>query len=155
MNLFVLDKDPEQAAKWHVDRHVGKMILETAQILCAAFHVQGMEGVPYKLTHKNHPCAIWVRQSKANFSWAAELAIRLGIEFHERFGKHHKSIKVILWCVHHYDKLTFPERGMTPFAQAMPEEYQGPDAVEAYRKYYKFGKSHLHQWKRNRPAWID
>ena len=36
MNIFVLDKDPKQAAQWHVDKHVVKMPLEAAQLLSTA-----------------------------------------------------------------------------------------------------------------------
>ena len=36
MNIFVLDRDPELAAKYHCDKHVVKMVLESAQMMCAA-----------------------------------------------------------------------------------------------------------------------
>ena len=71
MNIFILDWDVEKCAKEHVDKHVVKMILETAQLLCGAHHVTAHDAahdtahdtahVPYKLSHKNHPCSIWVR----------------------------------------------------------------------------------------------
>ena len=35
MNIFVLDYNPQVAAEYHCDKHVVKMILESAQILCA------------------------------------------------------------------------------------------------------------------------
>jgi hypothetical protein len=35
MNRFVLDTDPAVAAVYHCDKHVVKMILEEAQMLCA------------------------------------------------------------------------------------------------------------------------
>lgn len=44
------------------------------------------------------------------------------------------------------------DRGLTPFAQAMPEEYRVPgDAVAAYRAFYIGAKSHFAAWKK-RPA---
>ena len=36
MNIFVLHEDPITAAKHHCDKHVVKMILESAQLLCTA-----------------------------------------------------------------------------------------------------------------------
>jgi len=39
MNIFFLDEDPTLSAQYHVDKHVVKMILETAQLLCGAHHV--------------------------------------------------------------------------------------------------------------------
>ncbi|MFA6198966.1 MAG: hypothetical protein WC679_01005 [Bacteroidales bacterium] len=39
MNIFYLDKNTDICAKYHVDRHVIKMILESAQLLCTAIRV--------------------------------------------------------------------------------------------------------------------
>ena len=64
MNIFFLDYDVKKCAKYHVDKHVVKMILETAQLLCGVHHVTAHDTahdtahVPYKLSHKNHPCSI-------------------------------------------------------------------------------------------------
>jgi hypothetical protein len=33
VNIFVLDADPQKAAQYHCDKHVVKMVLETAQLL--------------------------------------------------------------------------------------------------------------------------
>ena len=37
MNIFHLHKDPKICAKYHCDKHVVKMILETAQMLSTAY----------------------------------------------------------------------------------------------------------------------
>ena len=39
MNIFFLDENPTLSAKYHADKHVFKMILETAQLLCSDHHV--------------------------------------------------------------------------------------------------------------------
>ena len=39
MNIFYLDKAPEIAAQLHCDKHVVKMILESAQMLSTAHRV--------------------------------------------------------------------------------------------------------------------
>lgn len=39
MNIFFLDKDPVQCAQWMVDKHVVKMIVETAQLLSTTHRV--------------------------------------------------------------------------------------------------------------------
>ena len=36
MNIFYVDKNPETAAKMMCDKHIIKMILESAQMLCTA-----------------------------------------------------------------------------------------------------------------------
>ena len=39
MNLFYLDEDLDKCAEYHVDKHIVKMPLEVAQILCTAVWV--------------------------------------------------------------------------------------------------------------------
>lgn len=39
MNIFALHNNPRKASRWHVDKHVVKMILETAQLLYTAHWV--------------------------------------------------------------------------------------------------------------------
>ena len=69
MNIFYLDEDPEVAAIVQYNKHVVKMILESAQMLCTAHHCYGdreqKENVPYKQAHLNHPSTIWARRSRA------------------------------------------------------------------------------------------
>lgn len=36
MNIFVLDTNPQKAAEYHCNKHICKMLLESAQMLCAA-----------------------------------------------------------------------------------------------------------------------
>lgn len=52
-----------------------------------------------------------------------------------------------------------PDAPRTSFAQAMPEQYRGDDAVVAYRRYYAAEKMILRgkpvTWtRRERPAWL-
>ena len=37
MNIFAVDKDPKISAQQLCDKHVVKMILESAQMLCAVY----------------------------------------------------------------------------------------------------------------------
>ena len=156
MNIFVLDKSPQQSAKWHCDRHVVKMILESAQLLCSVYHLKhSIDDIPYKLTHKNHPCSIWARESKQNFQWLLDLSYALCREYTMRYGKIHKTQNVIIWCDIHKDQLIFDKNDMTPFPLAMPDTYKVDDPIQSYRNYYIHGKAHLHQWKQNKPDWIQ
>ena len=43
---------------------------------------------------------------------------------------------------------------MTPFAQAMPDEYKDDDAVVAYRRYYK-SKDNIRYRKTDVPTWWE
>lgn len=152
MNIFAIDKNPKIAAKGHVDSHVIKMILESAQILCTVNFANNLP-TPYNATHKNHPCVKWAGLSKQNWFWLRDLANHLNREYQYRFEKcvNHKSWDVIA-SLRIPD---LPEIGITPFYQAMPEEYKDPNPIIAYRNYYKYGKSHLHKWtKRKPPNWL-
>ena len=150
MNIFVLDTDPVLAAQMQCDRHVVKMTVETAQLLCAAFD----SGVaPYRRTHANHPCAIWTRATMGNFLWLVEHGIALADEFAHRYGKQHKSGDVIRWCLFHYDLAHVDHTDeVTPFAQAMPDEYRHDDPVAAYRAYYRGAKREIAEWRHTRTA---
>lgn len=148
MNIFYLHRKVKKCAKYHVDRHIVKMPLETAQLLCSAIIMCGGEA-PYKLTHKNHPCAIWARKSKENWLWLKELGLALCNEYTFRYEKKHKCQEII-------ESLTVPELPEIPFSeppQCMPDIYKCDDSREAYRELYRKGKSHLHYWKSGKPAW--
>jgi hypothetical protein len=137
MNIFVLDEDPEIAARMHCDKHVVKMVLETAQLLCTAIdvHTEGKVKPLYRTTHKNHPCAVWVRESIENFLWTAELGLRLAEEYTHRYGKRHKSENVIRWCLDNCPN--FPHIPMTERPLCMPDDCKIGNVVTSYRVYYR------------------
>ncbi len=177
MNIFYLDHDPKKAAEYMVDKHVVKMILETAQILSTTHRT--MDGMPvqvfkstgkgykihyklddfrekelYKATHINHPSTIWARTTAGNYSWLLAHFKALLDEYTYRYGKRHKSSRLMntLGVLPHMI-------GRTPFHEppcAMGEEFIiSKDPVENYRNYYNKGKPHLHKWtKRTKPDWI-
>ena len=96
MNIFYLDKDPVIAAQMHCDKHVVKMILESAQLMSTAHRFLDGDRYAdknglYKLTHKNHPTAIWVRKSKENYMWTWNLLDALLQEYTKRYNKHHNG----------------------------------------------------------------
>jgi hypothetical protein len=152
MNIFFLDFDVKKCAEYHCDKHVVKMILETAQLLCSAHHVTGSTA-PYKLSHKNHPCSIWVRESLSNYLYLCELGLALGEEYTYRYGKKHKSIEVIEWCLSNRPNIHDVDFTTPPLA--MGDEYKiGNDVIESYRNYYKGAKSGIVSWKnREVPKW--
>lgn len=153
MNIFILDKDIKACAQYHCDQHVVKMILESVQMLCTALNKKGFT-TPYKSTHIKHPCVLWVEASFENFSWLRNLALALNAEYRFRFEKDsdHKSISVL----NEITNCNYENRGLTEFAQAMPDKYKVPgDAVKAYRQFYLGEKMKFATWtKRNVPEWI-
>ena len=129
------------------------MILESAQLLCTALNMQGFT-TPYRSTHTQHPCTLWVGRSYDNFQWLVHLSIALNDEYRWRYKKEHDhaSIKVI----REIEKYRFPSQGLTPFVQAMPNQYRDPDdPVAAYRCFYRAEKSVFAKWtKREIPDWF-
>lgn len=157
MNIFVLDETPYKCAVAHCDRHVVKMVLETAQILCTAAHLNGGQRVAYKPTHSKHPCVQWAAASRDNFAWLIALGNALACEYYRRYGKTHKSYEVIRGCVGYYTML--PAAGRTPFPLCMPDEYKvAGDAVQSYRNYYLGEKMGFARWEAGgaeTPDWVQ
>ena len=154
MNIFFLDYDVVKCAKYHCDKHCVKMILETAQLLCGAHHITNSKlDIPYKLSHKNHPCSIWARESLTNYLYLCELGLELCKEYTYRYNKRHKSQEVIEWCI--LNRPNIPDIGFTEPAKAMPDEYKVDDVVKSYRNYYRGSKSGFATWKnREVPKWF-
>ena len=142
MNIFYLSEDPNEAAKYMYNKHVVKMILESAQLLCTAHIISDGEAadVPYKATHKNHPSAIWTRESVSNYIWLYDHMIALGNEYTRRYGKKHLTI---LKCSGALCKApnNVTKVDLTPMPQCMPDQYKVPgNSVEAYWNYYEAEK---------------
>ena len=140
MNIFFLSWDPEEAARFHCDKHVVKMIIETAQLLYSAHWVLRPDDLPptaYKLAHKNHPCSIWVRRAAGNYKWLVELGLCICKEYQHRYGEHktHKTEAHLLWLKENVP-YELPNLEMTTPAQAMPEEYKNDNTIVAYRTFY-------------------
>jgi hypothetical protein len=155
MNLFFVNKDPVVAAFDLVDKHVVKMILECCQMMSTAARRNGYESEHiYKDAHVNHPMTKWVGDSKEHYAWCWEHAIALSSEYRVRYGKTHKSSRLL-------PRLTVamanvPSNGWVDPPLCMPDEYKIGDYVESYREYYRKGKAHIHTWTRKQiPAWIN
>lgn len=172
MNIFFLSKCPKRSARYQCDKHVVKMILESIQMLyCAHWILSNGEFVndsvfedetilkPYKKTHMNHPCNIWLRESYENYNWLCIHALELCKEYTRRYeGRVHKSEKHMVWL-----KENNPcpkDISFTIPPQAMPDEYKVnkrtfTSTVIAYRKYYRGDKERFAKWKDgNVPKWF-
>ena len=177
MNIFYLDHDVVECAKMHNDKHVVKMILEYAQLLSTAHRIldgneyttlsktgrkkkvwqldDDRDSVLYSATHINHPSAVWVRQSDANYAWLFRMFGALMDEYTYRYGKTHA-------CERLAKSLSYRPKNIAigPFTEptpAMPDELKVPgDSIKSYRQYYNIGKTHLAKWKsRPVPEWFS
>ncbi len=177
MNIFYLHEDPRQCAEWMVDKHVVKMILETAQLLSTAHRLlDGTESIDttsgrkkkvytlhderdcilYSATHINHPSAVWARSSVENYNWLVDHLFALGTEYTYRYGKQHLTITKLGVPIAS-PPLNLKEWDMTPMPSCMDEQYKiGEDPIANYRNYYKYGKASMHSWKKRPvPEWIN
>lgn len=162
MNIFYLHESPVVSAKAMTNKHVVKMILESAQLLSTAHLV--IDGVSvdgksktgrknlqfvhpkseilYKATHRNHPSAVWARETSKNYEWLYEHFLALCSEYTKRYGREHLSYTKLK------DHLDLPPKnirisGITKMPQAMPVVYHDICSVQAYRKYYEAEKLHI------------
>jgi hypothetical protein len=178
MNIFFLHPNPTRCARWHCDKHVVKMILETAQLLYTAHWVLAASaGVPPALetapprkdqptTHgymsihnPKHPCAIWTRESLQHYQWLVVFGIALCNEYRVRFdNKAHSCEKHLLW-LYWNPPAQLKDKGWVQPPKAMPEEYKrSKDSVRCYRLYYKENKGAVRNiltyTHRHPPHWL-
>ena len=138
MNIFYLHQDPTVSPSIMYNKHVVKMILETAQLLCTTHHIYNNgDNVPYKKTHVNHPSTVWARTNTANYRWLYDHFIALCCEYESRYNKTHLCYTK---CA---DVLENPPADMphsdtiSEMPQCMPDEYKvAGNPVQGYRNYY-------------------
>jgi hypothetical protein len=161
MNIFFIHENPVISAMSMTDKHVVKMIIESAQLMSTAhrlldgkrniIHVvrkshikslnchyelpEDLENVMYKLTHQNHPSAIWTRSSAHNYMWLYQHFIALCNEYTRRYNRTHLTYTKLHRALR-YPPKNIPVGTFTYPPQAMPNIYKHSDTVIAYRKYY-------------------
>ena len=126
MNIFYTSPDPVEFAEYLDDKRVVKMVLETAQLLSTARCLSGHAST-YKPTHRNHPCAVWVRTSAANYAWTYRHFRALLAEYTKRFSKTHACERLLSEL--RYCKL--PEAGFTEPVNCTP--HKELSTIEAYK----------------------
>ena len=160
MNIFVLDNDPVIAAQLQCDKHVVKMIVESAQMLSTVHRMidgtmerrpsksgsmiqyfkldDHRENILYKACHFNHPSTVWTRESLQNYIWHYDHFYALCIEYTYRYGKIH-STQSKLDEVLSITPKNIPNIGLTPFKLAMASfpECIVEDPVQSYRNFYQ------------------
>ena len=90
MQLFVLDRDPADAAGMLCDVHLRKMCLENPQILSSCLVLRGVrlaEGMPRPF-NVHHP-VIKALDSAFKLNWCVAHNDALHQEYRRRFGKNH------------------------------------------------------------------
>lgn len=164
MNIFVLDQNPEIAARSLCDKHIVKMIVESCQLLSTHERLEnGLGEERYKITHKNHPCRLCLSNGN-NFIWLCYHLNAMLNEYTLRYGKVHKCQKLFDKYWAQFLDLTYLPEKLT-FPKCMPSEFwvgeekigNIEEIVASYKNYYKFKSNSLKQFrytKRISPQWL-
>ena len=181
MNVFYVDKHPVKAAEQMCDKHIVKMILESAQLLCTCHRVQdgteyydktangrkikrwrhpndNLEPILYKAGWVKHPSTLWLFESAYNYIWLYKHMMALNDEYKLRYNhtKDHMCVQKLgqlLKTPPYNAPINVKGTDATP---AMPDECKVPgDAVASYRKYYIMKKNRFATWKTNIPTWYS
>lgn len=153
MNIFILDQNPACAAMLHNDKHVVKMILESAQLLSTAHRVcDGMryedrtaqnrritrwrlhddrDGILLKATHASHPCAVWSRSHTQHYRWLFDLYTALLTEYTHRYHKHHaydpaRSLRLYQHLQQAPAAISHDDHQRAAPPKAMPDQFKTP-----------------------------
>ena len=183
MNIFFLSWDPEEAAKYHCNSHVVKMITESAQMLSTAhwvcllrskgkelhdfdrvkdckewlyFHIEREKRPPLKLSFVNHPMNIWVRETLDNYDWLCQLGTSLGEEFKKRYKKSHKSSNYINWLSNN-KPIGLKYSKLTNPPLCMPNECKiNNEIIDSYQNFYVQKKTFA-KWepRAKTPVWYQ
>lgn len=180
MNIFVVNTDPEQAAKDLCDKHVVKMIVESAQMLSTAHRVldgtqveelsekgrkmkrwimedENMNEVLYQAVHVNHPCTIWARETVENYFWLYDHFYSLCQEYTKRYEKIHATQTLLIEPLSQEPKnIKMAPRTIFPIAMKnFPECVVEDDPVASYRNYYRKAKKNFAVWNHSSaPEWF-
>ncbi len=155
MNIFYIHDDPKVCATAMTDKHIVKMILESAQLMSTAHRY--LDGQPYiklsksgarltrythdkpfyQASHINHPSGVWVRESQHNYQWLYEHFLALNEEYTKRYGKTHKSYTELNELLRYPPKNVPVTTERTPMRIAITDTQWHRDCpIASYRAYY-------------------
>lgn len=183
MNLFILDSDVEKCAQAHIDKHVVKMPLEAAQMLCtnAVIMSLGINAPNRKLDKAElqrlreyaatqRPLSQEDRKvpylpampnhpctiwiRSSRTNWLWSVDYAFALEREYQYRYKPKTLKACDVVRSLKVMDTFEIKELTEPAQAMPDEYKHKNPITAYRNYYRGEKAEIASWKKRKaPDW--
>lgn len=180
LNVIYLDDDPVLAARQYCDRHVKKMIVETAQILATVWSLEPCAGSLYycewqipmgqtppgalkwlgatvcgnrvnSMRYLDHPCVSWARLYGGNYNWLYCLGIALLEEHEHRFDRIHASTPAIRALEVLPPGLVETRGQYCESPCVMPPEMVRGDAIESYRNFCLNSKTQILRYTRRAP----
>jgi len=174
MNIFTIDRNPVIAAQSLCDKHVVKMVVESAQMLSTAHRVldgalkndhpkrwelpDDRENVLYKATHVSHPCTVWTMKSNNNYTWHWVYFAALCDEYTYRYNKIHATDKLLreklMSLPNNIEIGSLTQRPIV--MNSNPECIHLNDTVRSYRELYQLKQSQFNMTWTNReiPEWL-
>ena len=163
MNRFIIGHVPQEIVQSMCDKHVVKMPLEEAQMLCTVLRKADPEFADahglYKMAHKNHPCTLWAGETRSNYMYAFMLWQYMCLEYTYRYGKHHATERFVE-AFREGAKLV-PEGLMTRHPECFGEHTDLKSdefwPVDSYRKFYNTKQHRFKMTWTNRdvPYWFE
>ena len=163
MNRFLINYTPDLIAADLCDKHVVKMPLEEAQMLCTVVRKYNNEYADehelYRAVHQKHPCTIWAGMTSSNYRYALAMFNAMCTEYRYRYGRTHASHRL-------YDALKDAEKYVPDgYITSHPECFSEHTHLKChqnwpivgYRKFYKTKKDRFKMvWtKRPVPYWFE
>ncbi len=164
MNIFLLDKDPMQAALYHSDQHLHKMILEGAQMLSTVLVKRGVDitGI-YKATHHEHPCVKWLERHEDHIQWLLQMMFALDEIRQHRGSAEHASMRVVkIFCDYYgtrpspVDLMTHTDFAVCVAPAVLRVAVTGnamEQAIARYRLYYVYKRREWHRLGKRPMSW--
>jgi len=182
MNIFILSPDPVESAKLQCDKHIVKMVVESAQMLSTAHRMldgtkyrkpsksgkrmvdhwvhpdKELDKTLYKAVHYHHPCTVWTMKSNNNYNWHYVHFCALCDEFEYRYEKKHRTdivLRETLKTLPHNIPIGYLTKH--PLAMQSNPECMFEDVVESYRAFYQTKQSRFKMtWKKREvPNWFQ
>jgi len=163
MNRFIIAHLPQEIAQSLCDKHVVKMVLEEAQMLCTVVRKANPEFADehnlYRLAHANHPCTLWAGTTRSNYMYSFRLWNHIASEYKYRYGKVHASQR-------HLDAIRkgakfVPEGELTAHPECFSDRTDLKTGefwpVDSYRKFYQTKQHRFKMTWTNRdvPYWFE
>lgn len=159
VNLFYLDENPYKCAEYYCNKHVIKIPIEIAMMLCFIHHEENTKA-PYKKSKavKSVEPFKWIKESIENYRYSVNLALALIEEYFYRYDKkEHKTYVVLKWLKENEPNLPLVKK--TKFRMTHHKEMYhllDTDEVTKSRIMYVELKCSNDSWKkRDKPKWFD